>query len=174
MNEASDPAHTPINEPEIYLPLNARSLSFRWRGTTYELSIEGQHLTTTIGSGPFRTTSKTPLSGLMEELVVDTPRSATGQFHATRFVYSLIAALIIQFSVVPRFVPFLAPVLFGFALIHFVGFVRHIPAVQQTRVRDHYGGVVIAIPHLPDLELSRTRFEDQLRDAIHRTRKLSF
>jgi len=163
-----------MNEPDICLPLNARSLSFRWRGTTYDVSVENHFLTTTAGSGPFRTTTKTPLSNLLEEFVVDTPRSSTAQFHTQRFLYSLTAALIVQFSAVPRFVPALASVLFGFALIHFVGLLRNVTPIQQTRVLNYYSGVVFAIPHLPQLEVSRRRFEDQLRDAITKSKALPF
>ena len=162
-----------MNDPEIYLPLNARSLSFQWRGTTYDISVEKHFLTTTTGKKPFRTTNKTPLTSLLDEFVVDTPRSSTARFHAPRFVYSLAAALVVQFSALPSFVPALAPILFGFALIHLVGLLRHAAPMQQTRVLNYYGGEVAAIPHLPKLEVGRRRFEDQLRDAIKQAKAIS-
>jgi hypothetical protein len=162
-----------MDEPEIYLPLNVQSLSFRWRGSSYEVSIGERFLTRTVREWQFCTTTKTSLSDLLEEFVVDTPSSPTAQFHAPRFVYLLVAALVVQFSVVPRFVPALAPVLFGFALIHLIHLLRHATPVQQTRVLNYYGGVVAAIPHLPELEVGRRRFEDQLRDAIKKAKALS-
>ena len=166
-----------MNEPDIYLPLNARSLNFRWRGTTYDISVEKHFLTATTAKTSFRTTfrttSKTPLSNLLDEFVVDTPRSSTAQFHTPRFVYSLVAALITQFSAVPRFVPALAPVLFGFALIHLIGLLRHATPMQQTRILNYYGAPIVAIPHLPELEVGRRRFEEQLRDAIKQAKAIS-
>jgi hypothetical protein len=161
-----------VNEPDIYLPLNVRSLSFRWRGTTYDFSIEDRFLTIVSSQYPFRTTTKTPLGNLLEEFVVDTPPPSV-QFHISRFLYGLAAALVVQFSVLPRFVPGLAFVLFGFALVHLVKFLRNVMPVQQTRVFDYYGGVAAVIPHLPEIEASRSRFEDQLYGAITRARALS-
>jgi hypothetical protein len=159
-----------MNEPEIYLPLGKPSLSFRWRGTNYEVFMDSHFLTITTRNGPFSTTSKTPLSNLLDDFVVDAPLSPSARYHGGRFIFPLIAALIVQFSAVPRFVPALAPVLFAYALFHIVCFLRHVMPMQQTRVLNYYGAAILAIPHLPELEVSRRRFEDQLRDAVKKAK----
>jgi hypothetical protein len=159
-----------MSEPELYLPLAAGNLKFRWRFLNYELSLDERFLTVTVGVRGSPTTSKTRLSDLLEEFVVDAPVSPAYRYNASRFIYSLLAAVVVQFSRIPAFVPLLAPALFVLALFYSLRCLPHILPVQQTRVLNYYGAQIAAVPHLPELEGARQRFEERLRDAIARVR----
>ncbi len=155
-----------MNEAESNIPLNARSLHFRWRGWTFDFSFDDEFLTSTWTSCGNTEISRTPLRRLMDDFVVDTPRSATLLKQARRFRYAVVLGLVVQFSEIPSHVPFLAPALFVFAAYCLLKGGRHLGLTEQTRVLTNYGEQIIAIPHLTALEASRSRFEEQLRIAI--------
>ena len=155
-----------VNEPDIYLPLNARSLQFRWQRATHDISFDSHYLTYTYARCSYRTTSKTALDRLMDDFVVDTPTDSRAQPYNRRFRYALALAAVIHFSEIPHYVPYLAPALLAYSLLMlYRGFPYAWPC-KQTRVLTNYSEQIIAIPHLPKFEVTRQRFEDQLRTAI--------
>ena len=155
-----------MTEPKNILPLNARSIRFRWRGWSYDYSFDDEFLTSSSGWRGFSQTTKTPLWRLMQDFVEDTPVSDVARRHMRRLRYSLAAALVVQFSNIPQHVPYLAPALFAFAGYSIIRGARHTWPTKQTRVLTNYGDQIISIPHLKLLETGRQRFEEQLRSAI--------
>jgi hypothetical protein len=87
-----------------------------------------------------------------------------------RIRYATVAGLIVQFSAIPQFVPYLAPALFAYAGYCLIRVLRHSWPVKQTRVLTEYGEHVIALPHLDSVTASRVRFEEQLKAAIESSR----
>jgi hypothetical protein len=155
-----------LNDPETFLPLNARSLHFRWQRGTHDISFDSKVLTYRHTSFSHSSTTKTPLHRLMNDFVVDTPSDIRLQYYARRLRYSSVLAGIVHFSEIPRFVPYLAPALVAYALIMlYRGFPFSWPR-KQTRVFTGFGEPIVSIPHLRGIESSRQRFEEQLTSAI--------
>jgi hypothetical protein len=155
-----------VNDTEISLPLNARSLHFRWQRGTHDISFDSHVLTYKHTRFGHSSTTKTALDRLMDEFVVDTPTDSRLQYYARRLRYSLALAAIVHFSEIPRFVPYLAPALLAYAVIMlFRGLPFSWPR-QQTRVITSYSEPIVSIPHLPKIDGTRQRFEEQLSTAI--------
>lgn len=161
-----------MKEPDFYLPLNARSLRFRWRWATHDVSFDSQYLTYTVTFGGVPTTTKTLLCRLIDEFVVDMQPDYRGYRCMRRFRFALLAAAILYFSVIPQFVPYLVPALLTYAVLMAIRGGPYIWPREQTRLLTDYASHVLSIPHLPKLEVTRQRFEEQLRAAIRESKIL--
>lgn len=160
---SSSPA---LNDTESILPLNARSLQFRWRRATHDVSFDDRFLSYTYSGFGNRTTMRTALHRLMDDFVVDTPSDSRAYAYFRRFRYALACAAIIYFSEIPRYVPYLAPALLAYAFLMSYRGTLYSSRCKQTRVLTNYSEQVVAIPHLPKLKGARKRFEERLREAI--------
>ncbi|MES2570852.1 MAG: hypothetical protein V4710_12470 [Verrucomicrobiota bacterium] len=150
------------------LPINAGTLQFQWRRGQHDISFDSDYLTYTYGffSG-FKTTEKTPLWRLLDVFVVDIPPAPRAAYYGSRVRYALCFALVVHFSEIPRFVPYLAPALFLYAFYAFYNVVRVVAwPMRQTRILDNFGAQIVAIPHLPKLDDHRQRWEASLIEAI--------
>ena len=155
-----------MNDTEISIPLNARSLHFRWQRGTHDISFDSNVLTYKHTCFGHSSTTKTALDRLMDEFVVDTPTDYRLQYYARRLRYAIVLAPIVYFSEIPRFVPYLAPALLAYAgIMLYRGFPFSWPR-QQTRVITNYSEPIVSIPHLRKIDGTRQRFEEQLSAAI--------
>ena len=155
-----------MNDTDNIVPLNARSLRFRWQHATHDISFDSRFITYTRSCLSHQTTSKTPLLRLMDDFVVDNPIDSRAKYYGPRHRVSLVLAAVVHFSEVPRFVPYLAPALLGYSLLMFFRGAPYFWPQKQTRVFTDYGDQVFALPHLTKLDGARQRFEDQLHTAI--------
>lgn len=155
-----------MNASDIPLPLNARSLHFRWQRGTHDISFDSRVLTYKHTHFGHSSTTKTPLDRLMSDFVVDTPSDARLQYYARRLRYSAALAGIVHFSEIPRFVPYLAPALLAYAILMLIRGLPFSWPRRQTRVLTTYGEPIVSIPHLRTLDGQRQRFEDLLAAAI--------
>jgi hypothetical protein len=161
-----------MKEPDFYLPLNARSLRFRWLWATHDVSFDSQYVNHTVTSGGVSTTTKTLLCRLIDDFVVDMRPDYRGQICMRKARYALLAAVIFYFSVIPQFVPYLVPALLAYVVLMAIRGGPYVWPREQTRLLTDYASHVLSIPHLPSIEVTRQRFEEQLRAAIKESKIL--
>ncbi len=93
------------------LPLNARSLSYRWDGYDYRLQLDPKHLTVEWTSPAHSRVIKTALRDLKAELAVEQWVSEAGR-KCTRLGTACLAAFaVVWFSDIRPHAPLLAPAL---------------------------------------------------------------
>ena len=152
------------------IPLNARSLAFKWGYIRYTLSFDAEHLTVDCQSATYSMSSKTPLRELRPELRRQRWIPETAPRLGREARYLVLVAVIVYFSDIHAHVPLLAPV--SLALGLFLGYeaVRRALPLQKTII-DSDTEVVVTIPHFRRLESARSAFEDALVRIIQRARE---
>src|SRR5687768_10203639 len=91
------------------IPLNARSLSFKWAGTRYVITFDSENLHVDRQSAMYSSATKTPLRDLCPDFRRQrwVPDSAFRLGKEAR--YLLLLSVIVYFSAVHAHVPLLAP-----------------------------------------------------------------
>ena len=148
------------------LPLNARSLTFRWNGLTYLLTIEAGHLKIEYSSATYSKTERIPIESLSTDLKQErwVPDSAWRNGREAR--YLLLIAVIVYFSKLHEFVPLLAPVALALGLYLAFRSVRTAFPAQKTQICTEDDDHVVSIPHFRSLASQRLSFEQALRRQI--------
>lgn len=152
------------------IPLNARSLSFKWASTRYVVSFDSENLTVDRQSATCSGTTKTPLRDLCPEFRRErwVPDSAFRLGKEAR--YLLLLSLIVYFSAVHTHVPLLAPVSLILGLFAGYKAFRHGWPPEKTFI-DTDTEVIVTIPHFKRIESARKAFEDALGRVIKRARE---
>src|ERR1039458_8516627 len=96
------------------IPLNARSLSYRWDGYDYRLQLDPEHLTVEWKSPAYSRVSKTALRDLKPELAVEQRVSEDGRKCGRLALACFAASVVVWFSDIRPHVPLLAPALLLF------------------------------------------------------------
>ena len=126
------------------IPLNARSLSYRWDGYDYTLRIDDEHLTVEWQSPGDSRVTRTPLRYLKPELPIERWVSFPARQSGRLGVCLLVAAVIVYFSDIRVHVPLLALALLLFGLPYIYWAIRGSLPFTKTTIR----GKTIAILHL--------------------------
>lgn len=152
------------------LPLNARSLAFRWNGLRYTLTLEAETLKVDYDSATYSKSEKSPLDSLSPDLRRErwVPDSAWRNGKEAR--YLLLLAVIVYFSKLHEFIPLLAPVSLAMGLILVVQGVRRSLPLVKTNIYTEDNDHVISIPHFKHLDQQRRSFEEALVRQIKAAR----
>jgi hypothetical protein len=148
------------------IPLNARSLSYRWDGYDYTLRFDDEHLMVEWSSPTQSGSRKTPLRKLRPELPVERWVSDSDRKVGTLGVCLSVTAVVIYFSDIQPHVPLLAPALLIFGLLHLYWGVRAMLPFTKTVVRNRDNAYVISIPHFEHLSTQRKVFEEALLQTL--------
>ena len=151
------------------IPLNARSLSYRWNGRRYTIQFDDEHLTVKSDSPAYRI-AKTPLWHLAPEFVVDNwwPNSVYANAKETRYLYA--GAIVVFFSDISTQIPLLAPALLLLALLSSYRILRACWPLNKTRLFTEDDEQFTVIPHHRSQEAQRKAFEEALIRAIQKAR----
>jgi hypothetical protein len=152
------------------IPLNARSLSFRWDGYDYKLQLDPEHLTVEWKSPAYSSVNKTALRDLKPELAVQQWVSEGGRKSVRLGSACLVAALVVWFSNIRPHVPLLAPALLLFGVQYVYWFVRAVFPRNRTTVRTQNENVIVSIPHFERLAAQRRSFEESLLRMVKQAR----
>ena len=152
------------------LPLNARSLSFKWDTLRYVISFDSEHLTVDRQSTTYSETTKTPLTDLCPEFRRRRwiPDSCFRLGKEAR--YLLLLAVIVYFSAIHTYVPLLAPLSLLLGLFLSYKAFRHGWPAEKTII-DSDTEAVVTIPHYKRIESARKAFEEALSQAITKARE---
>jgi hypothetical protein len=147
------------------IPLNARSLAFKWDRLRYHLSFDAEHLIVDCQSATYSKNTKTPLRELRSELRRRRwiPDSAPKLGREAR--YLVLLAAIAYFSDIHPHVPLLAPLSLAWGLYLGYGAVRRALPLEKTII-DSDTEAVATIPHFKKLEPARKAFEKSLLRMI--------
>jgi hypothetical protein len=152
------------------MPLNARSLSFKWDTVRYVISFDSAYLTVDRQATTYSETTRTPLTDLCPEFRRRrwVPDSAFRLGKEAR--YLLLLAVIVYFSAIHAYVPLLAPLALLLGLfLWYKAFRRGWPA--EKTIIDSDTEAVVTIPHYKRIESARKAFEEALSRAITRARE---
>ena len=144
------------------IPLNARSLSFRWDGYDYRLQLDPEYLTVEWNSPAYWRVSKTALRDLKPELAVEQWVSEGGRKSGRWAIACLAAVVVVWFSDIRPHVPLLAPALLLFGVQYIYWSIRAVFPRNRTMVRTQSESHVVCIPHFGRLAAQRRAFEDSL------------
>ena len=152
------------------IPLNARTLSFKWDGVRYVISFDSEYLTVDSQSATYSDNTKTALTDLCPELTRRRwiPDSAFRFGKEARYLFLL--AVIVYFSAIHAYVPLLAPISLGLGLLLSYKAFRCSGPVEKTTIYSDTDAVV-TIPHYKRIESARKAFEDALSRAITKARE---
>ncbi len=117
------------------IPLNARSLSFRWEGYDHKLQLDPEHLTVEWKSPAYSRVIKTALRDLKPELVVEQWVSEAGRKSGRLATACLAAAVVVWFSDIRPHVPLLVPALLLFGVQNIYWAIRAVVPRNRTMVR---------------------------------------
>jgi hypothetical protein len=152
------------------IPLNARSLSYRWDGYDYRLQLDPEHLTVEWKSPAYSRVSKTALRDLKPELAVEQWVSEDGRKCGRLVLACFAASVVVWFSDIRPHVPLLAPALLLFGVQYMYWGIRAIYPRNRTIVRAQNESPVVSIPHFERLASQRRAFEDSLLRMVKRAR----
>jgi hypothetical protein len=152
------------------IPLNARSLSYRWDGWDYRLQLDPEHLIVECKSPAYSHVSKTALRDLKAELQVEQWVSEGGRKCTRLSIACLAASVVVWFSDIRPHVPLLAPALLLFGLQYLYWSFRAIYPRNRTTVRAQNEHHVVSIPHFERLGAQRRAFEDSLLRMVKQAR----
>lgn len=153
------------------IPLNARSLSYKYQGRRYSLSFDEEYLTGTWKSFPESQTTKTPLWRLLPELLSDMSASGFARARGRETRYFVLGAVVFYFSDINSHVPLLAPTLLLLAVWSLGRAMRDSLPLRKTKVITDYGEDIALIPHHSRISVQRKAFEQGLIDAIRLARE---
>ena len=153
------------------LPLNARSLSYKWYGYNCSLEFDEEYLTYSCRKTPTNKVTKTPLWRIMPELLVDRsfPESSWRRARAAR--YSFAGAIIAYFSHINIYVPLLAPVLVVHSIVNMFFAMRVAFPLSKTKIVTEWGDEIAVIPHHDRIAGLRKRFEEMLIESVRAARR---
>ena len=153
-----------------HIPLNARSLSFKWDTVRYMISFDSEYLTVDRQAATYSDNTRTALADLCPELTRRRwiPDSALRFGKEAR--YLLLLAVIVYFSKVHAYVPLLAPVSLALGLLHLYKAFRNSGPMEKTTIYSDTDAVV-TIPHYERIESARKAFEEALSRAITNARE---
>jgi hypothetical protein len=159
---------TPIN-------LNSRRLSFTWAWCSCLIEYDDEHLTWTKERFPERYVTRTPLWRLMPEGIVEHSVPQNLRAETRGGLYLVIAAGVIFWSEIPRYVPLLAPALLLFGVWKFLQMFLAVSKFEgrpfeATKFVTEYGEEVAAIPHYSQIKEPRQAFEKQLMEKVNEAR----
>ncbi|HZL12517.1 MAG TPA: hypothetical protein VFC85_00095 [Verrucomicrobiae bacterium] len=152
------------------IPLNARSLSYRWDGYDYTLKIDDEHLTVEWHSAGDSRTTRTPLKDLKPELPVERWVSSAARKNGRLGTGLLVAVVVVYFSDIQAHVPLLAPVMLLFSISFIYWAVRGSLPFSKTTIRGRNDSYIASIPHLERLKIQRRAFEETLLRMIKKAR----
>ena len=152
------------------MPLNARSLSFKWDTVRYVISFDSEYLTVDRQSTTYSETTRTPLADLSPEFRRRrwVPDSTFRLGKEAR--YLLLVAVIVYFSAIHAYVPLLAPLALLLGLYLSYKAFRHGWPAEKTTI-DSDTEAVVTIPHYRRIESARKAFEEALSRAITKARE---
>ena len=148
------------------IPLNARSLSYRWDGFDFTLRFDDENLTVEWRSPGDSRTTKTPLRHLKPELPIEHWISSTARKTGRLGLCLVVAAAIVFFSDIRVHVPLLAPTLLLFGLPNIYLAMRGSLPLTKTTIRGQNDSYIASIPHLKRLNKQRRAFEETLLQMI--------
>jgi hypothetical protein len=148
------------------IPLNARSLAFRWNGLQYTLTIEEEHLRVNYRSAMYARCDRTSLESLSPELKYERWVPASAWQNGKEARYLLLLAVVVYFSKLHEFVPLLAPVALAMSWILAYRAARAASPVTKTQVRTEDNDDVVSIPHFNRLAQQHQSFEEALTRQI--------
>jgi hypothetical protein len=152
------------------IPLNARSLSYRWEGHDYRLQLDPEHLSVECKSPVVTRVSKTALSDLKPDLPVEQWVSQGGLKCGRRAIACVVAATVVWFSDIRPHVPLLVPVLLLFGIQNIYWTIRAVVPRNRTSVQAENGSQIVFIPHFDRLTTQRRAFEDSLLRMVKQAR----
>ena len=144
------------------IPLNARSLSFRWDGYDHKLQLDPEYLTIEWKSPAYSRASKTALRDLKAELAVEEWVSEDGRKSTRLAIGCLAAGVVAWFSDIRPHVPLLVPALLLFGGLNISWTIRAVFPRKRTTVRAQNESTIVCIPHFKRLAAQRRAFEDSL------------
>jgi hypothetical protein len=152
------------------VPLNARSLTFKWNGRVCTLEYDSDYLTFQSASNPEYRIDKRHLWHLAPELLTDRSVPESSRHRGRESRYLTIGAVVAYFSDIHTHVPLLAPALLALGLLSLYRAVRGCMPLQKTKIITDYGEEFAIIPHLARMNAQRGAFEAGLIDAIRRAK----
>ena len=152
------------------IPLNARSLSYRWDGYDYRLQLDPEHLTVEWKSPAYSHVSKAALSDLKPDLAVEHWVSEGGRKSGRLAIACLAAAVVVWFSDIRAHVPLLVPALLLLGVQNMYWAIRAVVPRNRTMVRAQNESHIVSIPHFKRLAAQRRAFEDSLLRMVKQAR----
>jgi hypothetical protein len=152
------------------IPLNARTLSFRWDGCDWTMEVDDEQLAIEWNSRTMHRTVKVPLRNLKRRPSVERWIATSSQKRVATGMTLAAAGSVVLFSDIPRHVPLLAPALFVFGGLNLYRGYRGMLPISKTTIRNKRDSYVTAIPHFKELETRRRAFESILFQMIQQAR----